>query len=133
MLWPRIKYHGTNCNGKKQKESMWAWHIITKLNQPTVTQQSVPCSSIEKCPEIYSNELGGCTPSSRYLVHMFCTVVQNMRHYYDNECIKRAKISKILAVDASYKVPKWMMKWDSDRIYDALHSGTNEYNKVIMQ
>ena len=115
-----------------KKENMWARHIITKLNQPTVTQQPIPRSSIEKCPEYYSKELGGCTPSGRYLVQMFCTVVQNMRHYYDSECLKRAKIPKILAVDASYN-PMWMMKWGSDRIYDALHSGTNEYNEVIMQ
>ena len=64
---------------------------------------------------------------------MFCTVVQNMHHYYDSECMKRAKTSKILAVDVSYKVQKLMMKWDSVCIYDTLHSGTNEYNEVIMQ
>ena len=58
---------------------------------------------------------------------------RKMRNYYDSECIKRAKSSKILAIDASYKVPKWMMKCGSSRIYEALHSGTNEYNKIIMQ
>ena len=26
-----------------------------------------------------------------------------------------------------------MIKWGSSRIYEALHSGTNEYNKIIMQ
>lgn len=56
-----------------------------------------------------------------------------MRNYYDSECVKRAKTSKILAIDASYKVPKWMMKWGKDRMYDALHSGTNEYNEIVMQ
>ena len=64
---------------------------------------------------------------------MFCVVVDRNRNYYDSECIKRARASKILAVDASYKVPKWMMRWGTDRIYDTLHSGTNEYNEIILQ
>ena len=64
---------------------------------------------------------------------MFCLIVEGDRHYYDSECVKRAQSTKILAIDASYKVPKWMMKWGGDRIYDALHSGTNEYNEIVMQ
>ena len=26
-----------------------------------------------------------------------------------------------------------MMKWGADRIYDVLHSGTNEYNEIVIQ
>ena len=64
---------------------------------------------------------------------MFCTVVERRRNNYDSECIKRALSSTILAIDASYKVPKWLMKWGGEKIYEALHSGTNEYNEIIIQ
>ena len=77
--------------------------------------------------------MGGCVPSETWLLNMSCTTFKKMRNFYDSECLKRAKSSKILAIDASYKVPKWMMKWGGGRIYDTLHSGTNEYNKIILQ
>ena len=59
--------------------------------------------------------------------------LQKLRIYYDSECIKGAKKLKILAIDSSYKVLKLMMKWGSDRVYDALLSHTNEYNEIVMQ
>ena len=77
--------------------------------------------------------MGGCVPTGSHLLDMFCFIIQEDRHYYDSECVKRAQSTKILAIDASYKVPKWMMKWGGGRIYDALHSGTNEYNEIVMQ
>ena len=64
---------------------------------------------------------------------MFCFTLTKKRQYYDSECLKRARSSKILAIDASYKVPKWMMKWGGQRIYETLHSGTNEYNEIVLQ
>ena len=106
---------------------------MKRLTNPSVTQQQINRGDIEKCPEYFSLKLGGCVPSGSWLVKMFCVTVQKVRSYYDSECIKRAKSSKILAIDASYKVPKWMMKWGSERIYDTLHSGTNEYNEIVMQ
>ena len=117
----------------QRRENMWASYILKNLNQPTLTQQFVQREHIKKCPEYFSLKLRGCIPSGKWFVEMFCNSIQKQRRYYDSECIKRAKSSKIIAVDASYKVPKWMMKWGSSRIYDALHSRTNEYNEVIMQ
>jgi len=64
---------------------------------------------------------------------MFCFTLTKKRQCYDSECLKRARSSKILAIDASYKVPKWMMKWGGQRIYETLHSGTNEYNEIVLQ
>ena len=90
-------------------------------------------STIEKCPEYFSSKLGGCVPSGTWMVDTFCSYLAQKRSYFDSECIRRAQTTKILAIDASYKVPKWMMKWGSDRIYDALHSGTNEYNEIVVQ
>lgn len=120
----------------QKKENLWARHIIQQLIQPSALDP-LPRnrSDIEKCPEYFSPGIGGCTPSGKYLVEIFCLVVKRMRRYYDSECIKRARSSLIIAIDASYKVPKWMMKWvrGGDRIYEALHSGTNEYNEIIMQ
>ena len=117
----------------QKRENQWAHYVTKRLRQPMVVQQQISREDIQKCPEYFSRRLGGCTPSGRWLVNMFCTVITRMRHYYDSECIKRASTSKVLAVDASYKVPKWMMKWGSDQIYDALHSGTNKYNEIILQ
>lgn len=118
----------------QKKENQWAKHLVEKLNnQPSVNQRHIDREEIEKCPEYYSVELGGCVPSGKWLVEMFCAVVQEKRPYYDSECLKRAKASSIIAIDASYKVPKWMMKWGGERIYEALHSGTNEYNEIIFQ
>ena len=96
-------------------------------------QQQICRNQIEKCPNYFSNEMGGCIPYGKWLVHMFCFTIARIRKHLDSECLKQVKTSKILAVDASYKVPKWMMKWGSHRIYDALHSGTNEYNEIVMQ
>jgi hypothetical protein len=38
-----------------------------------------------------------------------------------------------LAVDASYKVPKLMLKWGDNTLYDALQTGMNEYSECILQ
>ena len=117
----------------QRRENQWAKHVIKRLDQPVVGQEQITREEIQKCPEYFSKELGGCIPSKSWLVEMFCNVVESKRQYYDSECVKRARTSKILAIDASYKVPKWMMRWGTDRIYDALHSGTNEYNEIILQ
>ena len=116
----------------QQKEKAWAAHMIKELNNP-FQNNHVDRSTIEKCPEYFSFKLGGCVPSGKWLVETFCTYLSQKRTCFDSECIKRAQTTKILAIDASYKVPKWMMKWGTDRIYDALHSGTNEYNEIVMQ
>ena len=64
--------------------------------------------------------MGGCVPTGSHLLDMCCFIIQEDRHYYNSECAKRSQSTKILAIDASYKVPKWMMKWGGGRIYDAL-------------
>ena len=86
-----------------------------------------------KCPEYFSKSFGGCVPTGKWLVDTFCFFLSEKRSYFDSECIKRAKTTKVLAIDVSYRVPKWMIKWGADRIYDALHSGTNEYNEIVVQ
>ena len=117
----------------QQKENQWAKHVIKCIEQPVIGQERLRREEIQKCPEYFSKELGGCIPSKKWLLHMFCIIIEKKRQYYDSECVKRARASKILAIDASYKVPKWMMRWGTDRIYDTLHSGTNEYNEIILQ
>lgn len=126
--WHELEY--------QKKENQWAAHVHEKVtDQPTVTQTRINNrEEIQKCPDYFSKEMGGCVPSGSWLVKMFCLVITEFRHYYDSECIKRAKSSKVIAVDASYKIPKWMMKWGGkQKLYEALHSGTNEYNEIIMQ
>ena len=116
----------------QQKENAWARHMVEELNN-AFRHNGLDRSTIEKCPEYFSSKLGGCVPSGTWMVDTFCSYLAQKRSYFDSECIRRAQTTKILAIDASYKVPKWMMKWGSDRIYDALHSGTNEYNEIVVQ
>ena len=117
----------------QKQENQWAAYVKRRLSQPTLNQHVSHREDIEKCPSYFSSRLGGCVPSEQWLLTMFCTVVERRRNYYDSECIKRALSSTILAIDASYKVPKWLMKWGGEKIYEALHSGTNEYNEIIIQ
>lgn len=116
-------------------ENEWLHCLDTKLNrQPTVGQQPIRREDIEKCPEYFTLKMGGCVPSASWLLDMFCIVVKRMRPYLDSEVIKRAISSKILSIDASYKVIKWMMKWGSkERIYNALFTGSNEFNEIPFQ
>jgi hypothetical protein len=88
---------------------------------------------IFKCPKYTSAEIGGVVPSPSWLVHMFCTIVESIRHYLDSECIKRLKTTRTIAIDASYKVPKWMMSWGGASLFDALQSGVNEYGEIVLQ
>lgn len=119
----------------QKKQNMWGGHVVKRVEQPTLTQQPITNrEDIEKCPGYFSKALGGCVPGGKWLVQMFCVIIQRSRKYYDSECLKRARLCKIIAIDASYKVPKWMMKWGKKHgIYICLHSGTNEYNEIIMQ
>ena len=64
---------------------------------------------------------------------MFSEVVGRLRPYLDAECVKRLKTSSVLSIDASYKVPKWIMKWGGVKLYDVLESGLNEYGEIIVQ
>lgn len=115
-------------------ENQFLSYVIMRLKNPQLGQdRNLKGTDIQKCPEYYSNELGGCVPSAPWLIDAFCSVIEGMRSYLDSECIKRAIHSLILAIDASYKIPKRMMKWGGTRIYEALISGTNEYNEVPLQ
>lgn len=119
----------------QKRENQWGANVSKELQNPTITGMLNPIrrEEIEKCPHYFSEKLGGCVPSGSWLTDMFCLVLEEMRPYFDSEVGKRLKSSLILAIDASYKICKLMMKWGHTRIYDALHSGTNEYNEIIMQ
>lgn len=115
-------------------ENQFLSYVIMRLKNPQLGQnRNLKGTDIQKCPEYFSKELGGCVPSAKWLIDAFCSVIEGMRDYLDSECLKRAIHSLILAIDASYKIPKRMMKWGGTRIYEALISGTNEYNEVPLQ
>lgn len=118
----------------QKQENQWGRYLLRRLNQPTIMDNGIRRSDIEKCPGYFSLKMGGCIPSGKYLVDLFCKVVQEERPYLDSEVIKRLRTTLYLAIDASYKVPKWMMtQGEGQRLYDALLSATNEYNEVPMQ
>lgn len=115
-------------------ENLWAKTVHTKLNQPAATQQPINRHDIEKCPDYFSLRMGGCVPSETWMIEMFCKVVNRLRPYLDSECIKRAKSSRVLSIDASYKIIKWMMTHgQNERVYNALITASNEYNEIPMQ
>ena len=55
------------------------------------------------------------------------------RAYYDAEVIKSLALSEIFPLDASYKVPNWIMQWGGSRMFDVLKSGLYEYGEIVMQ
>lgn len=114
----------------QKQENMWARSVVKRLSQPTLTQQTINREDIQKCPGYFSLDMGGCVPSGVWLVEMFNLIIEGKRSYFDAECIKRAITSEVLAMDASYKVSKWMMLWGGEKMYEALISFTNEFNEV---
>lgn len=114
----------------QKQENMWARSVVKWLSQPGLMQQPINREDIEKCPGYFSLSMGGCVPSGVWLLEMFNSIIEGKRSYYDAECIKRAITSEVLAMDASYKVSKWMMLWGGEKMYEALISFTNEFNEV---
>ena len=95
----------------QRKENQWAIYCLEGLNRPTLIQNVNRREDVEKFPKYFSTKMGGCTPSEQCLVSMFCSTVQKVWPYYNLEYMKGASSSKILAIDASYKLSKWMMNW----------------------
>ena len=62
----------------QKKENLWASYILKKLNQPTVLQGTVDRSEIQKCPEYFSTEMGGCVPHGSWLIKMFCSSIKKI-------------------------------------------------------
>ena len=93
-----------------KKENQWAAYILLKLKYlPVYQTEPVRRENIEKCPEYFSNEMGGCVPIDSHLIDMFHFIIKQHQHYYDSECVKRAQSTKILTIYTSCKVPKWMI------------------------
>lgn len=117
-------------------ENEWARNLNTRVNvQASANQQPIHNrGDIEKCPDYFSLRMGGCVPSGPWLIEMFCILVKRLRPVFDSECLKRAKSSYFLSIDASYKVIKWMMMHGNvEKVYNALISASNEYNEIPMQ
>ena len=63
-----------------KKDNQWSAYVLHKLNNPPVCQaEPVRRESFEKCPEYFSDEINGCVAT------------------------------KILAIDTTCKVTKWMI------------------------
>ena len=116
----------------QKKEIKWIGFLKKRKNHPSVGD-NLDLSKVTKCPCYCSDEIGGRLPSGNWLVSMFCTVVSRLRKYLDGECIARLMNSKIVALDASYKVPKWIMVWGGVNLFKELESGVNEYGETIIQ
>lgn len=124
-----VSWHEETWN---KKENEWLSFIKRSESSVMYAHDQTKREDIDKCPPYFSDELGGCVPSGKWLVMIFCLTVEKLHDYYDSECIKRLFSSVILSIDASYKVPKWIMRWGGQKIYECLHSGMNEYGEVIV-
>lgn len=118
----------------QSRELQWAGHLRCRRLKPHVTDEvNIDASEIVKCPEYTSEEMGGITPCASWLLLMFNRAIEKIRAYLDSECLKRLSTSTMFAIDASFKVPKWMMKWGGVKLFEVLESGLNEYGEIIMQ
>ena len=86
---------------------------------------------IVKTPHYLFVKVEGLVASAAWLIHVFCRNI--LRSYYDDEVIKRLALSDIFSLDASYKVPNWIMRWGRSNMCDVLKYGLNEYGENIMQ
>ena len=120
----------------QKKEVQWLSHLSARMDSnvsSVVGGVDSHLRNVTKCPSYYSSECCGATPSSPYLVTMFNKSINGSRRYFDAEVVRRMKNSMMVAIDASYKVGKWMMRHGDQKIYAALHTGLNEYGEVVMQ
>ena len=90
-------------------------------------------SVIENTPYFFPVEVGGLVPWSSWMINIFCKNILKLQAYYDDEVIKMLAPSEIFPLDASYKVPNWIMWWGGSKMFDVLESGLNEYGKIIMK
>ena len=56
----------------QKRENLWALYILRRIQNPTLMQKPINRNEIEKCPDYFSIELGGCVPSGQWMVEMFC-------------------------------------------------------------
>ena len=74
-----------------KKENQWAAYVLHKLNYPHVDQiEPVRRESVDKYPEYFSDEMCGCVPTGCHLIVLLCFIIEQVQHYYDSECVKRA-------------------------------------------
>ena len=121
-----------HCKRWQEKEAKWLAFLKRRKLSPA------PCdpldfSDVEKCPHYLSSGIGGIVPSGSWLVHVFCSKILKLRGYFDAEIVKRVATSEYFSLDASYKVPNWIMRWGGSKLFDCLESGLNDYAEIIMQ
>ena len=61
----------------QKRENQWAQYVLKYLNQPFVFG-AVHRNDIVKCPEYFSLQLGGCVPSAKWLLQMFCFTLRKV-------------------------------------------------------
>ena len=120
----------------QEKEIQWLCHLASRMENPIATVSNgrdCDLQSVEKMPCYFSEKCCGGTPGSSYLINTFNQSIDQNRRYYDEETVRRMKNSLMIAIDASFKVGRWMMRHGDQKIFEALHTGLNEYGEVIMQ
>jgi hypothetical protein len=119
----------------QKKEIKWLSHLASRMEEPisTLFGRDENLQDVEKCPSYFSAQCGGGSPSAKYLISTFNRSIHSNRRYFDEEVVRRMKNSIMVAIDASFKVGKWMMRHGDQKIYEALQTGLNEYGEIIMQ
>ena len=119
----------------QQKEIKWLSHLYSRQRSPVVGIAGADrdLMIVDRCPSYSSKQYGGCSPGGKYLMSILNETIERDRPYYDAEVIRRMRDCIVLALDASYKVGKWMMRHGDQKIFEALHTGMNEYGEIILQ
>ena len=63
--------------------------------QPAYSIGGISRNDIQKCPEYFSDRMGGCVPSGAWLIDMFCST------------LKKRDSTKILSVWNGYETPRF--------------------------
>ena len=106
-----------NVNGRLGKQRK----LKPLITDPPIFNPSI----IERNPHYLSVEVGRLVSPASWLIHVFCKKILKLRAYYDAEVIKRLALSEIFPLDASYKVPNWIMRWGGSNMFDFIESSIN--------
>lgn len=116
----------------QRREIQWLSHVKSRIDNPLLFESVHNFKNIEKMPSYFSRDMCGGSPSGNYLLDGFNQYIYDRHDYFDVEVIKRIQSSFVLAIDASYKVGKLIAKHGNQKIFEALHTGTNEYGEIIL-
>jgi hypothetical protein len=111
-------------------------YMLLRIESPLVTHSHDELKELQEhlswIPKYTSDEICGIVPSVNSLVDFYCKITQARCPENDSQMIRKYQSSSIFSIDALHKVPKWMVSWMEQKMYDALITSKNEYFESLM-